>query len=71
MSRIRARLGRSARNAATGVRRLVQRTADDVLAVAGVACLAVAAGFASPALAWAVVGVFLLASATAGKRRAP
>ena len=67
MSRLGARLARSARKAAS--RAAV--AADDALAVAGVACLAVAAGFLSPALAWAVVGVFLLASATAGKRRAP
>ena len=67
MSRLGARLARSARKAAS--RAAV--AADDVLALAGVACLAVAAGFLSPAGPWVVAGLFLFASSAAGKRRAP
>jgi hypothetical protein len=49
---------------------LVSRSADDILAVAGAACLAVAAGFLAPAGPWVVAGVFLLAAASsAGGRR--
>ncbi len=44
------------------------RAADDALAVAGAACLAVASGFVSPAGPWLVAGLFLIASAASGKR---
>jgi hypothetical protein len=60
MSRLRDRIGRAARNAL-----------DDALAIAGVACLAVAAGFLAPAGPWLVVGLFLFVSAAAGKRGQP
>ena len=67
MSRVRDRVSRSARAVAGSARAAV----DDALAIAGVACLAVAAGFASPAGPWLVVGLFLFISAAAGTRGQP
>ena len=66
-SRLLAPATRAARNVAARL----AGAADDALAVAGVACLAVAAGYVSPAGPWLVAGIFLFVSSAAGTRRAP
>lgn len=47
------------------------RESRDLIALAGVGCLAIGLSTVSVALAWIAVGVFLLFTAGAGRRRAP
>lgn len=54
----------------SSVSRLIARWGRDALALAGAGCLAVGLGTINVALAWLVIGVFLLAAATTNPRRA-
>lgn len=51
------------------IRSALARRSRDVFAVAGVLCIAVGVATVSAALAWIVVGGFLVFAAGAGQRR--